>query len=515
MIQSLQLENFKAFGKRVEIPCAPITLIFGENSAGKSSILQALCLLKQTRESGEAGALFLPRAEGGHVELGSFQEVLFDHDSSRILTVGVGFEPEKRFLGPPFLWVHNSVASAILGGSMALELSLSRRNLRQDIRLERIGISFGGAKGAFARFKPLKAGAREDAGRGSSRKPEARCYWVTEDPDDWKRFFEVFLKVKERFIPLWKNPPRLELDLEWNDKKTKKTRRKRNSDYNRAVRVYSSDLTLDEFMRETRKRFMETRIVLDGFVPIEQSRGPGFTPLMEIGDIAVMAGEILDDRLRHCFPMGPIRKVPERWYIDSGTAAKNVGSRGEFLPNLLFRSPGLLKAANRWLKRLDIGYELKVTPLGPRYKDLLEVVLVDTRKREKVEVNLSDVGFGISQILPFIVQSLAGREQIISIEQPEIHIHPRLQADLGDLVAHTIKPPYGHQFLIETHSEHLVLRMQRLVRTKKIKPEDVSILFVSRGREGSDVKRLRLDEDGDFIDEWPGGFFPERLRELR
>ena len=68
---------------------------------------------------------------------------------------------------------------------------------------------------------------------------------------------------------------------------------------------------------------------------------------------------------------------------------------------------------------------------------------------------------------------------------------------------------------METHSEHLILRLQRLVREKKIKPEDVSVIYVSRGPEGAKSERLRLDEEGDFIDEWPDGFFPERLRELR
>ncbi|MGZ0175186.1 MAG: AAA family ATPase, partial [Planctomycetales bacterium] len=85
MLNSYELENFKAFGERVRIEFAPITLIFGENSAGKSSILQSLNLLKQTRESREHGSLLLPRAEGGIVDLGSFQELLYDHDTSRTL----------------------------------------------------------------------------------------------------------------------------------------------------------------------------------------------------------------------------------------------------------------------------------------------------------------------------------------------------------------------------------------------------------------------------------------------
>ena len=80
MLHALELENFKAFGKRSRIEFAPITLIFGENSAGKSTILQALNLLKQTLESQESGVLLLPREEDGIVDLGSFQEMIFDHD---------------------------------------------------------------------------------------------------------------------------------------------------------------------------------------------------------------------------------------------------------------------------------------------------------------------------------------------------------------------------------------------------------------------------------------------------
>src|SRR3954447_23414998 len=87
MLRSIQLENFKAFGQRTLIPLAPITLIFGQNSSGKSSILQSLNLLKQTRESRDVEALLLPRTDNGFVDLGSFQELLFDHQLERMLHI--------------------------------------------------------------------------------------------------------------------------------------------------------------------------------------------------------------------------------------------------------------------------------------------------------------------------------------------------------------------------------------------------------------------------------------------
>src|ERR1700678_150430 len=106
MFRSIQLENFKAFGQRTIIPLAPITLIFGQNSAGKSSILQALNLLKQTRESRDVEALLLPRTESGFADLGSFQDFLFDHDLSRTLAIRIDMPLNsslKEYSAPRFL----------------------------------------------------------------------------------------------------------------------------------------------------------------------------------------------------------------------------------------------------------------------------------------------------------------------------------------------------------------------------------------------------------------------------
>ena len=100
-----------------------------------------------------------------------------------------------------------------------------------------------------------------------------------------------------------------------------------------------------------------------------------------------------------------------------------------------------LRTVNKWLKRLEIDYEVEVKPVGADSGDVFEVRLIDTRRKERVSVALPDVGFGISQLLPFIVQSLVSEKQIISIEQPEVHVHPKLQADLGDLLAEAIKEP--------------------------------------------------------------------------
>ena len=311
-----------------------------------------------------------------------------------------------------------------------------------------------------------------------------------------------------------------------------------------AIEFYSSNFDLETYI-STLSLQRIANIMLEGFIPSGYNEGFDWdvtdpwdltsflfywcvnardigkdhridldTITLDVLGIAARTGRALQETLERLFPMGPFRKPPERWYISTGTSPEDVGLQGERLPDLLFRHPEFVKEVNDWLEHLDVGYQIKVQPMEPRSRDMFEVRLIDTRRKQPVEVSLLDIGFGISQLLPFIVQSLASEGRIISIEHPEIHVHPKLQADLGNLLAEAIKEPQWNQFLIETHSEHLVLRLQKLVRQKTLTPEDVSILYVSRGSEGSQVQQLRLDENGDFIDEWPGGFFPERLREF-
>jgi hypothetical protein len=300
-----------------------------------------------------------------------------------------------------------------------------------------------------------------------------------------------------------------------------------------AIQLFSGDPTDEQLIRWLRDDQIKSVIGLDGFLPCYVT-GPSSNPNIgyvlsrysrlqrfpldwfpNVARLAVQAGENVEQILSALFPLGPFRKPPSRLYIFTGTTPQDVGYEGQLLPDLLFRKTDLVPTVNLWLSRLEIDYELLTRPFGTDSTDLFEVRLRDKRRDKEVLIGLSDVGFGISQILPLVVQSLAGTDQIITIEQPEVHIHPRLQADLGDLLIEATKKPRSNQFIIETHSEHLVLRLQRRVREQKLAASDISVLFVSRGPNGATVKQLRLDDEGDFMDDFPGGFFPERLRELR
>jgi hypothetical protein len=538
MLTHFELENFKAFGRRASIPLSPITLIFGENSAGKSSILQALSLLKQTRESREAGVVLLPRSDQGIVDLGSFREMLFDHDPDRTLRFRLNVDDISGPQHPLLREVHEGI------NTVGVECAFVRPSEIEEVRVDewtllldsRPVVKYRPADAPTSMLhRPLRRYYRT-RNVDTRRLRAARCTWVTEDEEFWESFYTRALSEREKvYSELNKMRDRYETHSSLDRYDILREEEELDSDEEKsspsdalheALAFYESDFSIEDYIKRTRTAQATTYVVLDGFLPIsinaDDRAFPELNPrlsriryrgLPNFGLLTMMAGRELEQALESLFPLGPFRTPPERWYIFTGTSPQDVGYEGQLLPDLLYRKKEVLRQANGWLDRLDIGYDLQVMSAGARLRDLFEVRLKDKRRGETVDVSLSDVGFGISQILPFIVQSLAAENQIISIEQPEVHIHPRLQADLGDLLASSVRER-NNQFLIETHSEHLILRLQRLVREGKLEPDEVSVIYVSRGKEGSRAERLRLDEDGDFVDHWPGGFFPERLREL-
>ncbi|MDA9902543.1 DUF3696 domain-containing protein [Gammaproteobacteria bacterium] len=154
---------------------------------------------------------------------------------------------------------------------------------------------------------------------------------------------------------------------------------------------------------------------------------------------------------------------------------------------------------------------LENIPSSKSDADKKYLVLKD--KRNGATVTHRDVGVGISQVLPVLTTLFASSKATIAIEQPELHLHPALQAELADVCIQSVREN-KNSLLLETHSEHLILRIMRRIREGTLSHEEVSVIFIQPEKKGSTLKYLRIDKDGDFIDNWPDGFFAERRKEL-
>ena len=136
------------------------------------------------------------------------------------------------------------------------------------------------------------------------------------------------------------------------------------------------------------------------------------------------------------------------------------------------------------------------------------------KEAQRVKRNLMDVGYGVSQILPLLVELLSDDESLFLLQQPEVHLHPSAEAALGSLFCSTAAS--GRQLIVETHSEYIVdrVRMDIRDRTTHLKPDDVSLLFFDRTDLDVRIHSLRFDEQGNLLDA-PDGYGQFFMNETR
>jgi hypothetical protein len=157
------------------------------------------------------------------------------------------------------------------------------------------------------------------------------------------------------------------------------------------------------------------------------------------------------------------------------------------------------------LLALGIANDLEVARLSD-YHTAVQL----TDNRTGVTSNLADFGYGASQVIPVLEACSTRGPGPLFVEQPEIHLHPRAQGELAELLCNASR---RRQMIIETHSEHMINRARRLVAEGKMQARDIVVQYVDRDQDGSRAQAIDLDEAGDFVQDWPEGFFDERFKE--
>ncbi len=452
MLTYLRIRNFKAWGDTGRIRLAPITVFFGTNSSGKSSLSQLLLLLKQTAESADRAQVLRTSDRDALVDVGDFRDFIHHHDQSRELEFELGWDQERP-----------------------VEI--------EDVKDP--DVAYASSRLAFSAkvFEPEK-------GRERMR---VREFSYALDPGPLGSGFSAGMS------PDPKRPTRYHLDVHGLKPLHN---RGRAWELPAPTRFYG-------FPDEAVAYFQNTEFLPDLSLALERT-------------------------LASLSYLGPLRVNPERTYNWLGGAPADVGPAGEQTIQAMLAAGGRklnLKHRQRLrsfqtliaerLKALGLISDFEVVPIA-RNRPEHEVRVRVTGAADTVL--LTDVGFGVSQVLPVLTQSFyTPRNSTVVMEQPELHLHPSVQKELADFFIAAAgareESTKGKsverrtQFLIESHSEHFLRRLQRRIAENRVKPEQVALYFCEMKRGRSTIQELEVDLFG-HIHNWPEDFFGDPMEDI-
>lgn len=655
---SFSIANFKSFGSKLnEIPLRPITLIFGPNSAGKSSLLQALMYLDEILENGELNVI-TPRAGAGKIDLGGFTQVLHRRGGMRHIVLGLSFPPDILPSSDRHLWpmkegfaIHLTLGPLSSGsdlGTKGVSLEIDGQELLRASRVEEgpmkidlfdfahpvmkfllpafaslddslplsadateamvdyvedeytresmLGyLNFAVLRGCFELTtddllpKALKMKSRPDISDTPDKELHIRMTLLERHsgefldlflddilPGGFKTLFSAFsgytrsalssirhvpplrdlpprvFDLNQHPDPLWRtiaNQPKLRQRINgWLGADFMKTR------YELQLREYVPFDEITSRVPEALNSQMMQLFQKDGFGTEIDSILNGLSARYDemdrvayVNDHPDFLEQLIDEEVQSledwAHSDGPYGGPDSDFLLLSRREKRQRAE--QLLEDVLASDPAAYPKV--WEHYQENSLELREflsehwdphqaaaefnQSVFPSYAERRKEIAL-TELPANIKVSLQDVGVGISQVLPVLMNAFGEEGRLIAVEQPEIHIHPALQAELADVFIESALGGNQNTFLLETHSEHLILRILRRIRETTegdfsdwpdalknacrdgICPEDVAILYVEPGDEGARVVELPVDRNGEFTCDWPGGFFEERLKEL-
>ncbi len=444
MLTHLRIKNFKAWSDTGDVRLAPLTVLFGTNSSGKSSVGHLLLALKQTVLSTDRKRALHLGDTNSLIDLGTFADCVNGHDLGKTL------EFQLRWRVPGGLTVRNALdrrAQSFAGDELELSAKLIANKADQPETAEfRYRLLQQG-------MKALEVEHTKKASGGDLKCEPLRLVhaqgrkWPAEAPEKFYRFTDRTL-----------------------------------------LRYQNADF-LAEFALETERLFSQF------------------------------------------YYLGPLRSHPKRVYQWSGDTPPDVGPQGESAIAALLSAKQEGRSLNRghrqrkqpfdtfvaeWLKHMGVIADFDVKPVA---KDRKEYEVLVRTHAESAQVKLTDVGFGVSQVLPALVQAFyAPADSIVWMEQPEIHLHPQVQSNLADAFICAVQAweggkPRGMQLIVESHSEHFLTRLQRRIAEGSINKDDVAVYFVSRADPHARLEPLVLNDDGE-VENWPDNFFGDDMADV-
>ena len=438
MLKHLEVTNFKAW-HRLQMPLGKVTGLFGENSSGKSSVLQFLLLLKQTKNATDRSLVLDFGGPNELVNLGRYQDLVHqgDHRSDVAWTLDWDLESPLK-IGDPM-----GRRTAVLMEGNSLQVSASVGLKGPDLAARQLKYRFAETDFALDR--------REDSSSGFNLRSEGihSLRFIRNQGRGWA----LPGPVKTHLFP------------------------------DQARTYYQNTSFLSRFEA---------------------------------------AYEALMDRM---FYLGPLREHPQREYRWSGASPADVGPRGERSVDAILAATARNERTNieprywkksfqemiaYWLHELGLIESFEIKEIAPG-SNLYQACV--RKSHGSPETMLTDVGFGVSQVLPVIVLLYYVPEgSTVLMEQPEIHLHPSVQSGLADVML-AVARRRRVQIIVESHSEHLLRRFQRRSAEKRISSSELKLYFVRNAEGSAELNDLKLNEWGE-IENWPEHFFGDEMGEI-
>lgn len=440
MLDHLYVENFKAW-KKLDIELGQVTGLFGTNSSGKSSLLQFLLMLKQTKNATDRGLILDFGGPGQLVNLGSYKDVIHSHNVENDLRWKINWSlPQNINIFDP-----TKKRTEVLASDSSIRIRSVVRQHGQTLASDFLEYRFGGYDFSIS---PKKVGGTEfQLSAKTTVKSEFR-----------------FVRNKQR---AWALPGPIKTHLFPDQAKT----------------YYQNASFLSSLEAEY---------------------------------------ELMMDSIYY---LGPLREYPKREYPWSGSSPLDVGLRGEKTIEAMLSASARSEQRNlggrthykpfqemiaHWLKELKLIHDFKIEEIGEGANLYRAVVKRDAKSPSAL---LTDVGFGVSQVLPALVLLYYVPEgSTIIMEQPEIHLHPSVQSGLADVIL-TVAKTRKLQVIVESHSEHMLRRFQRRVADKTFDSKNIKLYFCDSANGESTLVDLKLNIFGEILN-WPPTFFGDEMTEI-
>ncbi|MFW9970732.1 MAG: DUF3696 domain-containing protein [Candidatus Odinarchaeota archaeon] len=476
ILKAIKSSNFKSF-QSLYFNLKKINIILGPNNSGKSNFLKLLLLLKQTFTSPIKAALLL---NGKILNFGSYKDITFNQNDDEI-SLDLIF---KQFTCS-FLYKYEKREKKIILRIFEIKDDQKKSILLSDIENNLIKLIGENHIKLIEEFNQKKA--------------ESIRYLneIRDNIEDFQKKSELDIDI-DMFIKTLK-PFDFNLEIEQIGFIPEMKLTQKSQKVHRIFDMYAYlTISLEKIKYENIKQF----------ISVSQDILKIMRKIIEIEEILTNLKSKLQKLFTKIYYLGPIRNYPERYYPVIGEVAGDVGSRGEYTPQLLKsikeRSQNKIyeEKIKIWFNEFEMARDISIK----RYDDIPEYFSIMCKEfYSNVNVNLSNMGIGTSQILPIIIEGyLIEPKSILLVEQPEIHLHPKAQSTLGDLFIDIANE--NKTVIIETHSQYLFQRIQRRIAEGVISNKEVNFYYVSMTEEGSLIKPLNLDEFG-YFESLPDGFF--------